>query len=155
MAPGRRRQRPTAVEGPALCGACSGPLQSGAFLTSGPHWDRSRRCAALGADSMAMLSAAASPFCRPEEDPFLLLESSLKAIERILQLRRGLPLRRSWIEQPYGEEEITLLEEEVIPAIQQCLVRVDELDGKLQAQQDAEVARLQAESSAEVALAMA
>jgi len=104
---------------------------------------------------MALLSAAVSPFCRPEEDPFLLLESSLKAIERILQLRRGLPLRRTWIEQPYGEEEITILEEEVIPAIQQCLARVDELDGKLQAQQDAEVARLQAERSAEVALAMA
>ena len=102
-----------------------------------------------------MLSAAASPFCRPEEDPFLLLESSLKAIERILQLRRGLPLRRTWIEQPYGEEEITLLEEEVIPAIQQCVGRVDELDAKLQAQQDAKVARLQAERSAEVALAMA
>ncbi len=72
---------------------------------SGPGWDRSRRCAALGADSMAYRSAAASPFCRPEEDPFLLLESSLKAIERILQLRRGLPLRRTWIEQPYGEED--------------------------------------------------
>ena len=42
---------------------------------------------------MAMRSAAASPFCRPEEDPFLLLESSLKAIERILQLRRGLPMQ--------------------------------------------------------------
>jgi hypothetical protein len=54
-----------------------------------------------------------------QEDPFLLLESSLKAIKRILLLRRGLPLRRTWIEQPYGEEEITLLEEEVIPAIQQ------------------------------------
>ena len=40
-----------------------------------------------------MRSAAASPFCRPEEDPFLLLESSLKAIERILQLRRGLPMQ--------------------------------------------------------------
>jgi hypothetical protein len=85
---------------------------------------------------MAMLSAAASPFCRPEEDPFLLLESSLKAIERILQVRRGLPLRRSWIEQPYGEEEITILEEEVIPAIQQCLARVDELDERLLAQQE-------------------
>ena len=85
---------------------------------------------------MALLSAAASPFCRPEEDPFLLLESSLKAIERILQLRRGLPLRRTWIEQPYGEEEITLLEEEVIPAIQQCLARVDELDERLLAQQE-------------------
>jgi hypothetical protein len=86
---------------------------------------------------MAMLSAAASPFCRPiapegafckpEEDPFLLLESRLKAIERILLLRRGLP---------YGEEEITLLEEEVIPAIQQCLARVDELDERLLAQQE-------------------
>jgi hypothetical protein len=85
---------------------------------------------------MAMLSAAASPFCRPEEDPFLLLESSLKAIERILQLRRGLPLRRTWIEQPYGEEEITILEEEVIPAIQQCLKRVDELDERLLAEQE-------------------
>ena len=71
-----------------------------------------------------MVSSALSPFCRPEEDPFLLLESSLKAIERILLRRRGLPLRRTWIEQPYGEEEITLLEEEVIPAIQQCLARL-------------------------------
>jgi hypothetical protein len=85
---------------------------------------------------MATLSAAASPFCRPEEDPFLLLESSLKAIERILQLRRGLPLRRTWIEQPYGEEEITILEEEVIPVIQQCLARIDELDERLLAQQE-------------------
>ena len=71
-----------------------------------------------------------------QEDPFLLLESSLKAIERILLLRRGLPLRRTWIEQPYGEEEITLLEEEVIPPIQQCLKRVDELDERLLAQQE-------------------
>jgi len=104
---------------------------------------------------MALLSAAASPFCRPEEDPFLLLESTLRSVGEILVRRRGLPLRRTWIEQPYGEEEITLLEEEVIPAIQQCLARVDELDERLLAQQDAEVARLQAERSAEVALAMA
>jgi hypothetical protein len=30
---------------------------------------------------MATLSSAASAFCRPEEDPFLLLESCGKAIE--------------------------------------------------------------------------
>ena len=113
-----------------------GPLQSEALLRSALCWDRSRRCAALGADFMAMLSAAASPFCRPEEDPFLLLESSLKAIERILHLRRGLPLQRTWSEQPYGEEEITLLEEEVIPAIRECLARIDELDERLQAEQE-------------------
>lgn len=81
-------------------------------------------------------SAATSLFCRPEEDPFLLLESTLRSVEEILLRRRGLPLRRTWIEQPYGEEEITLLEEEVIPAIQQCLARVDELDERLLAQQE-------------------
>ncbi len=47
-----------------------------------------------------------------------------------------MPLRRTWIEQPYGDEEITLLEEEVIPAIQQCLKRVDELDERLLAEQE-------------------
>jgi len=75
---------------------------------------------------MATLSSAASPFCRSEEDPFLLLESTLRSVEEILLRRRGLPLRRTWIEQPYDEEEITILEEEVIPAIQQCLSRVDD-----------------------------
>ena len=85
---------------------------------------------------MAMLSASASPFCRPEEDPFLLLESTLRSVEEILLRRRGLPLRRAWIEQPYGDEEITLLEEEVIPAIRQCLKRVDELDERLLAEQE-------------------
>jgi hypothetical protein len=104
---------------------------------------------------MATLSAAASSFCRPEEDPFLLLESTLRSVKEILLRRRGLPLRRTWIEQPYGEEEITILEEEVIPAIQQCLARIDELDGKLQAQQEAEVALLHAQRSAEIELALA
>ena len=74
---------------------------------------------------------ARSQFCRPEEDPFLLLESTLRAIEGILQRSQGQPLRRPWDEQPYGEGEITLLEEEVMPAIEQCLLRVGELDQRL------------------------
>ena len=82
---------------------------------------------------MAIRSAAASPFCRPEEDPFLLLESTLRSIEVVLLLRRDLPLRRTWSEQPYGEEEITLLEEEVLPAIAQCLARIDAIDSALSA----------------------
>jgi len=49
-------------------------------------------------------------------------------------------LRRTWIEFPYGEEEITLLEEEVIPAIQQCLQRVDAIDAALQEEQEARIA---------------
>ncbi len=78
-------------------------------------------------------SAAASAFCRPEEDPFLLLKSTLRSIEVVLMLRRDLPLRRTWSEQPYGEEEITLLEEEVLPAIRKCLARVDAIDSALSA----------------------
>ena len=90
--------------------------------------------------------AAQSKFCRPEEDPFLLLESTLRSIELVLMLRRGLPLRRTWSEQPYGEEEITRLEEEVLPAIRQCLARVDELDERLQAQQELLVLRCELEA---------
>ena len=102
---------------------------------------------------MAMLSASASvvarsPFCRPEEDPFLLLDSTLRSMEEILRRSRGLPLRRTWIEQPYGEEEITLLEQEVIPAIQQCLKRVDELDERLLAEQE-QMQRYQLEADRE------
>jgi len=90
--------------------------------------------------AMATLSSAASPFCRPEEDPFLLLESCGKAIKSILRGHAGRPLRRTWIEHPYGEEELTLLEEEVLPAIQQCLARVDEIDQALQLEQELEIA---------------
>ena len=90
--------------------------------------------------------AAQSKYCRPEEDPFLLLESTLRSIEVVLMLRRGLPLRRTWSEQPYGEEEITRLEEEVLPAIRQCLARVDELDEQLLAQQELLVLRCELEA---------
>ena len=75
--------------------------------------------------------AAQSKFCRPEEDPFLLRDRASRSIEQLL--RRDLPLRRTWSEQPYGEEEITLLEEEVLPAIAQCLARIDAIDSALSA----------------------
>ena len=74
---------------------------------------------------------AQSKFCRPEEDPFLLLDRASRSIEQLLRL--DLPLRRTWSEQPYGEEEITLLEEEVLPAIAQCLARIDAIDSALSA----------------------
>ncbi len=98
---------------------------------------------------MATLSAAASPFCRPEEDPFLLLQSTLSCVERIMMLSAGKPLRRTWIEHPYGEEEITLLEEEVLPAIQQCLQRVDAIDRVLLEEQDARIALAQLDEQRE------
>ena len=76
-----------------------------------------------------------SPFCSPEEDPFLLLESAQRTIEWILFSHSGRPLRRTWIEHPYGEEEITLLEEEVLPAIARCMARVHQIDDALESEQ--------------------
>ncbi len=94
-------------------------------------------CSARGYAALSGAAAiAACSFCRPKEDPFLLLESSLRAVQEILLRRQGLPLRRSWIEQPYGEEELTLLEEEVLPVIQRTLLRVDAIDQELLAAQE-------------------
>ena len=137
-----------------LPGLCAGPLQSEALLR--------RASTGIGPVAappvhFAMASSTLSPFCRPEEDPFLLLESSLRCIERILQGSQGRPLRRTWIEHPYGEEEITLLEEEVLPALQHCLQRVNEIDAALQEEQDARIAiaQLQEIQEAERLLAQA
>ena len=49
----------------------------------------------------------------------------MRAIEAILRRHLGRSPRRSWSEIPYGEEEITRLEEEVLPAIAACLARVE------------------------------
>ena len=130
----------------APVGSCAGPLQSEALLR--------RASTGIGPVAappahFAMASSALSPFCRPEEDPFLLLESSLRCIERILLFSDGQPLRRTWIEHPYGEEEITLLEEEVLPAIQQCLQRVDAIDRVLLEEQDARIALAQLDEQRE------
>ena len=55
----------------------------------------------------------------------LLLQSTVRCVERILQRSAGRPLRRTLIEFLYGEG-ITLLEE-VIPAIQQRPQRLGKL----------------------------
>ncbi len=67
----------------------------------------------------------------------VLVESTLRSLQEILRRSQGGPLRRPWIEQPCGEEEITLLEEEVMPAIEQCLLRVQKLDQRLLGQRGA------------------
>ena len=87
-----------------------------------------------------MVHTTTSAFCSPEQDPFLLLESSLRCIEHILRCHVNQPLRRSWIEHPYGEEEIALLEEEMLPVLQRCLQRIDEIDAELEEELEAQIA---------------
>lgn len=58
----------------------------------------------------------------------MLLESTLHSIQAILDRHRGKPLRRCWMDQPYGEEEITRLEEELLPALQRFVARIADID---------------------------
>ena len=88
--------------------------------------------------------STSSPFCRPEEDPVLLVESCHSALRWLLHRYEGQPLRRTWIDQPYGEEEITRLVDELMPAMKAFLQRLGEIDAELEAAQDAEIAAIEA-----------
>jgi hypothetical protein len=76
---------------------------------------------------------AVSTFHNPcDGDPFAVADAALQRLLQILAAHRQRPLLRRWIDHPYGEEEITLLEEEVIPALLRLKERVDAIDGELQ-----------------------
>ncbi len=44
----------------------------------------------------------------------------------------GEPIRRAWSAVPYGEEELTRLEEELLPAMAALLERVGEIDRRVE-----------------------
>jgi hypothetical protein len=70
---------------------------------------------------------------RVQEDPFALVEGCRQVIEAVLKRsvaeRRLIP--RGWIDVPYGEEEMALLEEEVLPVLAGVLQRVEEIDASV------------------------
>jgi hypothetical protein len=80
------------------------------------------------------------------EDPIALVESCYRALQWLLATRtaRGLLIPRPWIDHPYGEEEITLLEEDLLPAMALFLARVDAIDRAIEADQEALVQLLAA-----------
>ena len=80
------------------------------------------------------------------EDPVALVESCYRAVEWLLATHtaKGLLIPRPWIDHPYGEEEITLLEEELLPAMAGFLERVEAIDQAIEADQELEVAAHQA-----------
>ena len=51
-------------------------------------------------------------------------------------------MARPWIDHPYGEEEITLIEEELLPAMDRFLSRIEEIDQQLEEAQEQEAAAL-------------
>ena len=51
---------------------------------------------------------------------------------------RGLLIPRPWIDHPFGEDEIALLEEELLPAMAVFLARVEAIDRAIEADQKLE-----------------
>lgn len=72
------------------------------------------------------------------------VESCKRELEWLLRTHQGRPQPRCWSDQPYGEEEITRLEEEVLPALAGFLERLAQIDAGIEAAWDAECARIQA-----------
>jgi hypothetical protein len=68
-------------------------------------------------------------------DPGCLVLACQQALERLLLLSRYQAVPYYWIDYPFTEEEITLLEEEVLPAMQLFLERVGEIDAGLEPEQ--------------------
>ena len=110
-------------------------------MTGGAVLKASRRCAV--GRQVVMFSPG---FIGGSEDPVALVESCYRAVEWLLATHtaRGLLIPRPWIDHPYGEEEITLLEEELLPAMAGFLARVEAIDQAIEADQELEVAAHQA-----------
>ena len=83
------------------------------------------------------------PFCKRD-----LLEGWVRVSARCsAQSAPGVLIPRPWVDHPYGEEEITLLEEELLPAMAVFLARVDAIDRAIEADQEAEVQALEASAA--------
>jgi len=90
-----------------------------------------------------------SSSCRASErDPVALVESCQRSLLWLLQSHRREPLRRCWIDHPYGEEEITRLEDELLPAMESFLARMDAIDQQLREAQEEQEAEFEKERSA-------
>jgi hypothetical protein len=59
------------------------------------------------------------------EDPVGLVESCYRSVKWLLATRtaKGLMIPKPWINHPYGEEQLALLEEELLPAMAGFLAR--------------------------------
>ena len=81
------------------------------------------------------------------QDLACVVEGCKRELEWLLRTHQGRPLPRCWSHQPHREEEITLLEEELLPAMAAFLERLAVIEEGLEAAQE--------EESAESALAEA
>ena len=87
--------------------------------------------------------------CRASErDPIALVKSCQRSLLWLLSSHQREPLRRCWIDHPYGEEEITRLEDELLPAMESFLARIDAIDQQLREAQEEQEAQVELERAA-------
>ena len=64
----------------------------------------------------------------PQEDPVLLLEAALRAVQALMLQRGPRMWRRCWIDQPYQREERELIRTELLPPLMRALAELEEID---------------------------
>jgi hypothetical protein len=64
----------------------------------------------------------------PQEDPVLLLEAALRAVQALMLQRGPRMWRRCWIDQPYQREERELIRTELLPPLERALAELEEID---------------------------
>ncbi|GDX78084.1 hypothetical protein LBMAG41_31640 [Cyanobium sp.] len=90
-----------------------------------------------------------SSSCRASErDPVALVESCQRSLLWLLQSHQREPLKRCWIDHHYWEEEITRLEDELLPAMESFLARIDAIDQQLREAQEEQEAQVELEREA-------
>ena len=65
---------------------------------------------------------------RPQEDPVLLLEAALLAVQALIAERGPRMWRRCWIDQPYQREERELIRTELLPPLIRAMQELAEID---------------------------
>jgi hypothetical protein len=94
------------------------------------------------------------PFQAAELDSVALVESCQRSLLSMLQSHRREPLRRCWIDHPYGEEEITRLEDELFPAMESFLALILDAVFRVAGAIDQQHREAEAEHEAEVELSL-
>ena len=75
-----------------------------------------------------LAAAALQRIGRPQEDPVLLLESALRAMQALMEERGPRMWRRCWIDQPYQREERELIRSLLLPSLMRGLAELDQID---------------------------
>ena len=75
-----------------------------------------------------LASAALQLIGRPQEDPVLLLEAALRAVQALMEERGPRMWRRCWIDQPYQREERELIRSALLPSLMRGLAELDQID---------------------------